>query len=344
MIIKSLPWTVLCLPLALWSSVVLASPLARPTPKRPSGHGNPRPLVVWHGMGDTYNSPGMLEFISLIENIHKGIFVHSVYLDENPKDDQRACFWGDVNVQVANVSQQLRDIPELAGGFDAIGFSQAGQFLRAYVERYNSPPVNNLITFGSQHMGVSDLPLCRPWDIPCQLARRATKGGVYNEWAQTNLVQAQYFRDPNQLPAYFEHNHFLVSINNENSSTINTTYASNFASLNKLVLVMFSLDETVVPKESSWFGSYAPPHPNGTILDPKVIIPMRMQEVYKEDRIGLRTLDERGDVLLETCEGTHMQLKSGCWKPLVKRYAGGLVGGDSEGALRDGEQQVLKFQ
>jgi len=293
-------------------------------------------------MGDTYNSPGILEFIRLIEDMHKGIFVHSVYLDKNPKDDQHACFWGDVNAQVANVSTQLNNIPELAGGFDAIGFSQGGQFLRAYVERYNSPPMNNLITFGSQHMGVSDLPLCGPWDIPCQIARRAARGGVYTDWAQSNLVQAQYYRDPNQLPAYLNHSRFLASINNENSSHINTTYATHLSSLNKLVLVLFSLDETVVPKESSWFGSYAPPKPNGTIFDDKVIIPMRMQEVYKEDRIGLRSLDERGGVVLETCEGTHMQLKDECWVPLVKKYTGGIVGGDTLGS--DGEQQVLKVQ
>lgn len=66
-----------------------------------------------------------------------------------------------------------------------------GQFLRAYVERYNSPPINNLITFGSQHMGISDIPPCRPYDFLCQLARRATKGAVYGNWAQENLVQVR---------------------------------------------------------------------------------------------------------------------------------------------------------
>ncbi|KAH8108094.1 alpha/beta-hydrolase [Cristinia sonorae] len=328
-------WTLLSLPLALWTSTgVLASPLSTTSKSRP----HPRPLVIWHGMGDSYNSPGMLEFMSLIEDMHKGIFVHSVYLDENPKDDQRACFWGDVNEQVATVAAQLSNITELAGGFDAIGFSQGGQFLRAYVERYNSPPVNNLITFGSQHMGVSDLPLCRPWDVGCQLARRAARGGVYTEWAQKNLVQAQYYRDPAQLPTYLASNRFLASINNEVPSSINTTYAKQFASLNKLILVLFSGDKTVVPKESSWFGAYAPPPDDGGIFD-KTIIPMRMQEVYVEDRFGLRTLDQRGDVILETCEGEHMQLSTGCWKPLVRMYTGGPVGGDS--VFRPGEGQTV---
>ncbi len=275
--------------------------------------------------------------------------------------------YGNVNEQVANASLQLASIPELRDGFDAIGFSQGlcdslsmltrlptnaigGQFLRAYVERYNDPPIHNLITFGSQHMGVSDIPLCRPWDVLCQLARVAARKGVYTDYAQENLVQvctrgpvhppqfcsqprqAQYYRDPKQLPQYLAHNRFLASINNEVDDDIDETYADNLSTLNKLVLVLFSEDVTVVPKESSWFGSYAPPEESrkpsfpGGVFD-KMIIPMRLQTLYIEDRIGLRALDERGDVVLEICEGVHMELNSACWDPIIKRYVGGIVWG-----------------
>ena len=68
-----------------------------------------------------------------------------------------------------------------------------GQFLRAYIERYNNPPVNNLITFGSQHMGVSDIPACSPYDFLCQVARRAAKAAIYGSWAQENIIQVCYF-------------------------------------------------------------------------------------------------------------------------------------------------------
>ena len=67
--------------------------------------------------------------------------------------------------------------------------SAGGQFLRAYVERYNSPPVNNLITFGSQHMGISDIPGCSRYDFICQAARSAAKQAIYSEWAQNNIIQ-----------------------------------------------------------------------------------------------------------------------------------------------------------
>ncbi|KAI0829895.1 alpha/beta-hydrolase [Trametes gibbosa] len=307
------------LPLLVWNSY--ASPVALLDPPR-------RPLVIWHGLGDSYASPGMLDFMSRIKDIHPGIYIHSVYLNETLKEDERASFFGNVNEQIQTVSEQLAGLTELQGGFDAIGFSQGGQFLRAYVERYNSPPVHNLITFGSQHMGVSDLPLCSPWDLFCQLARRAARGGVYTEWAQENLVQAQYFRDTDHLDAYLAHNKFLPSINNEVPDAQNSTYAAHLASLDALVLVLFSQDKTVVPKESSWFGSYAPPqvdaHQPGA-REEKTIVPMRLQPLYTQDWIGLRTLDERGRVVLETCEGAHMQLADECWQPLVQRFVGGIL-------------------
>lgn len=97
-----------------------------------------------------------------------------------------------------------------------------------------------------------------------------------------------------------------------------------------------------MPKESSWFGSYAPPPNNDTIWQ-KTIIPMRMQPVYVEDRFGLRTLDERGGVVLESCDGAHMQLPKSCWEPLVKKYVGGLVE-DANRILEGEEQTVLRVQ
>ncbi|KAH9929619.1 alpha/beta-hydrolase [Epithele typhae] len=300
---------------------VLSTPVTLADPPR-------RPLVIWHGLGDSYTSPGMLEFIQLMKDEHPGLFVHSVHLDEDLEADQKAGFFGNVNEQLAFVAEQLSNVTELKHGFDAIGFSQGGQFLRGYVELYNAPPVHNLITFGSQHMGVSDLPLCSRWDLFCQLARRAARGGVYTDWAQENLVQAQYFRDPANLPTYLERNTFLAPVNNEVPGARNATYAANLGKLNHLVLVLFSQDKTVVPKESSWFGAYAEPEEDGLFGEwawsEKTIVPMRLQPLYTEDWIGLRKLDESGRVTLETCEGEHMQIKESVGSPSCSATSGRL--------------------
>jgi palmitoyl-protein thioesterase len=59
---------------------------------------NIRPLVIWHGMGDTYASPGIDRFQSEIKEMHPGIFIHSIFIDEDPNVDQRATF---VSIQTA---------------------------------------------------------------------------------------------------------------------------------------------------------------------------------------------------------------------------------------------------
>ena len=42
--------------------------------------------------GDSYASPGMVEFGKLIAEIHPGIFVHSVYIEEDQGQDRTAGF------------------------------------------------------------------------------------------------------------------------------------------------------------------------------------------------------------------------------------------------------------
>ncbi|EKM80823.1 hypothetical protein AGABI1DRAFT_112549 [Agaricus bisporus var. burnettii JB137-S8] len=291
---------------------------------------SPRPLVLWHGLGDSHSSPGMLEFMKLIKEIHPGIFIHSIFISEDLNEDKKAGFYGNVLEQLEFVADQLAAIPELEAGFDAVGLSQGGQFLRAYVECYNKPPVNNLITFGSQHMGISDIPICKPFDFLCQIARKAAKRAVYSTWAQENLIQAQYYRDPNNYASYLHANHFLPYVNNEIEEARNQTYARNFASLSNLVLVMFTEDKLVVPKESSWFGyeelrdsvvSDASDQQRFLAMDKK-IIPMREQPLYIEDWIGLRELDERGAVVFSECVGEHMEMGD-CWEELIVEYTGG---------------------
>jgi len=188
----------------------------------------------------------------------------------------------------------------------------------------------NLITFGSQHMGISDIPTCRPYDFLCQIARRAIKSAVYGDWVQTNLVQAQYYRDPANLDSYRRANQFLTSINGEISESRNQSYASNLASLDKLVLVVFTEDKTVVPKESAWFGSEGEPTTVQSGASQGVfnsyndnIVPMRSQPLYQEDWIGLRQLDERGGVVFDVCIGEHMEIGD-CWERLVRQHIGSL--------------------
>jgi len=58
------------------------------------------PVVLWHGLGDTYDSKGMARVAGYINNTYPGTFIHSIYLNENPGEDRNAGFIGHLSDQV----------------------------------------------------------------------------------------------------------------------------------------------------------------------------------------------------------------------------------------------------
>eukprot|EP01024_Parvocaulis_polyphysoides_P020027 TRINITY_DN191_c1_g2_i6.p2 TRINITY_DN191_c1_g2~~TRINITY_DN191_c1_g2_i6.p2 ORF type:complete len:134 (-),score=10.53 TRINITY_DN191_c1_g2_i6:43-444(-) len=114
---------------------------------------------------------------------------------------------------------------------------------------------------------------------------------------ESRSVQAQYFKDPYEFQAYLSNSVFLAEINNDKTSK-NKTYAQNLATLEKFVMVKFENDTMVVPKESAWFGYY-----NGSQL-----LTLQEQEIYKEDWIGLKKLDQENKLVFIQKLGNHLQI------------------------------------
>ncbi|KFH69155.1 hypothetical protein MVEG_05956 [Podila verticillata NRRL 6337] len=319
-------------------STVLASLAALAAAK--SG-GDYRPIVFYHGMGDSAHSKGMVELMQSINDIAPEVFIHSVSLAESESDDQRAGFFGNVNNQLEIVCRQLKDIKELQSGFNAVGFSQGGQFLRAYAQRCNDPPIHNLVTVGSQHGGVTDIPGCVNADASCRLMRSIARNGVYSGYVRDHIIQAQYYKDPRNLQTYLERNIFLPDINNE-LDTKNVTYIKHLTSLNALVMFMFSDDITVKPKETAWFGFQ---DEDGEVID------LIDQDLYKEDWLGLKKMDHEGRLIFDVLEGEHMRFSLEDFTDRItlpfllemeddeKRHRGPL---SSE--LKDQEEEDLAFQ
>jgi palmitoyl-protein thioesterase len=258
---------------------------------------------------------------TLIQDSLGDVHIHSVRIGENDDADKKSSFFGNVNEQLDEVCRQLKEDEALKGGFNAIGFSQGGQFLRAYVERCNDPPVHNLVTYGSQHMGISDLPGCADSsDWQCKMARGLALKGVYLPWVQKKVVQAQYFNDPNNQDAYLKQSILLPDINNAHPINSddedmptgkNQTYKRNLSSLNKFVMIKFTEDVTVVPAETAWFGYY---NQEGNVTS------LQHLDIYKQDWIGLKYLDSKGKLIFEEAEGGHMQLSAENLQSVLKRH------------------------
>lgn len=276
-----------------------------------SGH---HPVVIWHGLGDNYNASGMVQTQRLVEKRYPGIYVHRVRLDDNPLNDQQKSLVGDAVKQLGAVCEQVGAIPELARGFDMIGFSQGGVFSRALVQTCANATVRNLVTFGSPHMGVQELPRCdNPRDWVCKRRNAVLKQQVWHESVQRTVIPAQYFRDTFEYQKYVEHSHFLAPINNE-ATEDHPEYRERLSRLEMFVMVVFARDTTVNPKESAQFGE----------IDPATneVIPMEQTPLYKEDRLGLDHLNREGRLVMEEVDDVHMAIPAEFLERVVERYLG----------------------
>ncbi|KAL8807700.1 MAG: hypothetical protein Q9182_000511 [Xanthomendoza sp. 2 TL-2023] len=273
------------------------------------------PLVVWHGLGDNYKADGLRSIGSIANISNPGTYTYFIRLDDDPASDRTATFLGNLTEQVSKVCTDLASHPILskAPAINALGFSQGGQFLRAYVERCNKPPVHTLVTFGSQHNGISEFQNCGANDWICQSWEGYLKRNTWSQFVQRQLVPAQYYRDPEDLEGYLENSNFLADINNERD-TKNATYMENLKTLQRFVMYMFSEDQTVVPKESAWFADYNETSDEVTWLQDR--------KIYREDWLGLKWLDEKERLEFKVAEGKHMQLSEELLSDTFKQYFG----------------------
>lgn len=116
-----------------------------------------------------------------------------------------------------------------------------------------------------------------PIDLTCRLMRSAVRFGVYTDYVQHRVVQAQYYKDPRnlqgllidligredaqamrnvitlsneQIIGYLDHNVFLPDINNE-LGVKNETYRDNLSQLEYFIMVRFADDSMVKPSETA---------------------------------------------------------------------------------------------
>ncbi|XP_056154944.1 palmitoyl-protein thioesterase 1 [Lampris incognitus] len=273
--------------------------LAAGSPVHKSNNGT-LPLVLWHGMGDSCCNPLSMGAIKkMVEVEIPGIDVVSLMIGENVIEDTENGFFLDVNKQVSMVCRQLAQDPKLNGGYNAMGFSQGGQFLRAVAQRCPSPPMKTLISVGGQHQGVYGLPKC-PGESShiCDWIRKALNNGAYTEMVQKHLVQAQYWHDPLNNDLYKKHSLFLADINQER--VVNETYKKNLQLLGKFVMVKFLQDTVVDPVDTEWFGFLK----TGQAKETETL---QESSLYKEDRLGLAAMDKVGKLVFLASEGDHLQ-------------------------------------
>jgi len=237
---------------------------------------------------------------ALLQSAIPGVYVHSLMIGDTIEGDEYNGFFMNVNDQIDLAAKKIAADPKLKNGFNAIGFSQGSQFLRAYVQRYNTPIVKNLISIGGQHRGVFGFPKCPGANYKvCEWVRELLDYGAYISFVQRDLVQAEYWHDPLDEQTYIDDCIFLPDINNERKVK-NNTYKENLIKLQNFVMITFLKDTMVQPIESERFEFYAPGQD-------KIIVPLRESPLYTEDWLGLQVLDKANKLKFLEVDGDHLR-------------------------------------
>ena len=204
--------------------------------------------------------------------------------------------------QADKACQKLLSEEEFAvDEINVMGLSQGSLLARYIVESCPiQGKVRNYVSIGGPNMGVDDIPHCFNGAI-CNLVNTVARDLVYTELIQNLIGPAGYFRDIYHQSQYKTGSVFLPYLNNEEADEAEETRSGRkerFSALNGALLMMFTEDTMVHPKESEWFQQMGEDGEVQALED---------SDFYKEDYIGLRALNEAGKVSFVSVEGDHLQ-------------------------------------
>jgi len=253
-------------------------------------HASPtRPLVMLHDVGKTPSSLNRLA--ATLAELHPGLQIYVPELFGAGTATSRATVLLHIDVQQRRLCEYLVQRQQewaLTQGVTLLGVGQGGLVARALVQRgcADGPEVRTLVSVLSPQQGV----LRAPADE--EEMRRVLDGismdDPYAATAQSRVSYAGYWHDPAQPDRYRSSSSLLADLNAENGER--PEYAARLRALDALVLVGSSRDEYIVPWQSCFFGFYV----DASATPPGDVVLLRDSSAYQQDRLGLRTLDEKG--------------------------------------------------
>jgi len=261
------------------------------------------PTVLMHGI--TANIGTVSHVGDVLRKYFPTMYIKAVEIGDGKVD---SLFWN-IERQVQSFCDQLANDTLLRGGINLIGFSQGGIITRTYLERCNNPPVVNYISWVSPQGGQFGVPSLD--NISSDILEEIFDCCAYDSGIQDLFSFANYWRDPFQLANYKEYCRTLPDIDNERGN--NPQYKKNILNLKSFVYSYSVVDLVLKPKETGWFGVFAP-------NDAVNIVPLEDRLLWKNDLIGLRTLNETGRLhrFSTTCE--HQDYFTSCFDSHFIRY------------------------
>jgi palmitoyl-protein thioesterase len=260
------------------------------------------PTVFMHGMGDSCFNEGM-QHITKMTGDHLGSYSVCIPTGPTLASDSNNGFFMTMDKNIEVFAAAIKNDTKLAGGFNAVGFSQGNSIIRGYIQKYNEPAVSTWLSVHGTVVGVASFPDCNPQGLlgpVCKLLDKFLVGPLaYTEFVQNRLFQADYFRDPRLVTSKsYMANSQIAQWNNEGNK-IDPTFSTNFAKTKRFAMIKALGDSMVYPHEGEHWGAFD--------SDGKTLLTMKETEWYKKDLFGLKTADEAGKILFNTTKGNHLQ-------------------------------------
>ena len=250
------------------------------------------PVVIFHSLGDNCQFAKMKSLIKLLIGqlntytvcLESAGDVSSIF---NPLIQQSEHACGLIRYYDPNLQDKDLNI---------IGIGQGALIARFLIETCEGLEgrVKKFISIGCPHMGIAKLPCII--NLTCSLENYISNYIAYNWFVQDYISMASYYKDNHNYNDYYKYNKYLPMINNE--VELNETYKENFKKLEKLVLIKFTNDTKLIPKESAWFEFYDASDN---------IVKLEDSEFYKNDLIGLKYLVEEKKVDFIELKGEHLE-------------------------------------
>eukprot|EP01062_Namystynia_karyoxenos_P039775 TRINITY_DN2892_c0_g1_i2.p1 TRINITY_DN2892_c0_g1~~TRINITY_DN2892_c0_g1_i2.p1 ORF type:complete len:382 (+),score=157.46 TRINITY_DN2892_c0_g1_i2:106-1146(+) len=289
-------------PLREQELAAVVQPLAlKETPAAAGSKGSRFPSVTAHGMGDSCFNAGMKQITQVIGQVTGQ---YSVCIPTGGSDlmDTLNGFFMTMNKNVDEFAKKIKADPQLAGGFNCVGFSQGNSLCRGYIQKYNDPPVVTFLSVHGTVSGVAGFPKCSPSGLLGPVCRELAKltGDLAYGVMQDTLFQADYFRDPMRVSTEaYKKGSQLAQWNNE-GLTQDKSINENFGKVKRMVMIKALKDTMIFPNEGEWWGHFE----DGSLTK---VLTMRETDWYKKDMFGLKTADEAGKILFNTTAGDHLQ-------------------------------------
>ena len=253
------------------------------------------PIALFHGIMDDCNSNLMKDIKRILQKYLKT----KVYCIEIGNG-----YWDSILMNLEKQSQiactNIKKIKDFEGRFNIFGVSQGTLIGRYIIEKCNMKgKVHNYVSFMGPQMGVSAIPNLKCGPICDGLNGLVSTINYANpQFLNDKLAPASYWKYKSHYDQYMKHNTYLKDLNNEGPKK-NANYKNRIISLNKMLLVKGSKDNTITPRESSWFEFY----------DKKgqKIVPLRQSDFYKKDYLGIKTLDQKNKLKFASIPQDHVK-------------------------------------